>query len=250
MHNNAPENEQRLEKTVLLYRRLGDVLPESWIEAKTNSSAAIDFSATGVEDDLGYATLMWDLKDVEDSTYEIRAQSKCIPLAGTHSGLSIYNTEPIIFILDRKPPAIYGTQVHLSGSVESILDDEYFIYFSEPLYCKQPFVFDLSVTLSSGNETTQFSHEDGNLHAKCVEADIQYRFDKNALRNNPITSNTQVAVTIDGVQDYARNTAEKIELEPHFWSLGDGHDVAAVEPSSSPSSSPTQVCAVCGYLCP
>ena len=70
----------------LLYRRSGNLDHDSWSEAiLVNDDESrlleivtlLDFSTEGVEDDLGYAKLHWDVTDVIDSTYDVKVQSMC-----------------------------------------------------------------------------------------------------------------------------------------------------------------------------
>ena len=70
-------------KVVLLYRRYGDWTLESWTEAilvdnmnrLLESNDLLDFSTEGAEDNLGYASLNWNVADIEDSRYEVKVQS-------------------------------------------------------------------------------------------------------------------------------------------------------------------------------
>ena len=113
----ALENERILDRVVLLYRRRGDWNPESWTEAilvdKMDRPLEVvdilNFSTEGVEDELGYAMLHWNVSDVPDSTYQVKVQSRCETLDNSHNELNYYNTETIEFVFDTTPPAIYGS---------------------------------------------------------------------------------------------------------------------------------------------
>ena len=62
-NDDAFEEEKRLEKVILLYRRAGDWDPVPWQEAvlvNTFDGQTADFSLLGIEDEFGYAHLLWD----------------------------------------------------------------------------------------------------------------------------------------------------------------------------------------------
>ena len=206
-------------KVVLLYRRYGDWTPDSWTEAilvdnmnrLLESNDLLDFSTEGAEDDLGYASLHWNVADIEDSRYEVKVQFQCEPLPTPHNEFNFYNTGTVEFVLDKTPPALYGTsQVELHGPIEFVKHYEYTISFTEALYCEMPHVFSLPLTLLHGNDDDKtFSHGSG-IYVKCTGEVIKYRFDMNefdihASQYSLQTNVTNVTLQLDGVQDIARN---------------------------------------------
>ena len=227
-----PAEEQRLNQTVLLYRRSGDWGLTSWLRGKLqrgeleNNPGDDDFSAVGVEDMLGFASLNWNVTELVDSKYEVKIQSQCVIatdelLPTIPNELEYYNTETIEVIIDRTPPAIYGTPaVELHGPVNFVKHFEYTISFTEPLYCEMPFVFNLELTFDG---QTSFTHGDG-IHVMCTGNTIKYRFDMNRLErfetDNPTTgTGVRVVLLLAGVEDVARN--QMVQTDPNESIISD-----------------------------
>ena len=221
LNDSAPTEEKRLERTVLLYQRSMD--RGSWEKGLLADGTQVDFAAQGVEDELGYAKVFWDVSGIVDSTYKIKVQSQCTDLGVSDD--RAYDTEPIEFILDRIPPAIYGKpQVKLIGPASVVQDEEFGFSFKEPLFCDDPYTFDLEVTLSKEGNVQTLSHGNG-LHVKCLATDIRYRFDDQALEG--FTSNTTVALALSGVQDLAGNQMETYS-ETFSWNQKETNQAASV----------------------
>ncbi|EJK55373.1 hypothetical protein THAOC_24899, partial [Thalassiosira oceanica] len=245
VNNNIPSEEMRLNETLLLYRRSRDMGP--WKTGLLPGGGPIDFSVQGVEDELGYAKLQWDVSGLQDSHYKIKVQSQCTHLLGGFPDGNFYDTDTIELILDKVPPLIYGRpQVKLAGSIDMVQDEEFGLSFTEPLFCDEPYTFALNVTLSTNETDKTLSHGNG-IKVICEGKTIRYRFEDQALEGFP--TNTSVTFTLDGVQDLAGNKMATY-TENFFWDQSNlvsftrpaesAAAAAALEPSSSPSSSPTQ----------
>ena len=231
----AAASEKRLQKVVLLYRRSGG-WAATWEEAtlidqdgrfeETQQNSLIDFSSKGIENDLGYALLHWDVSDVQDSSYEVKVQSICTHLDQAHSELNYFSTGTIEIVLDRDPPAIYGApRIELTGPVDSVQLEEFIFPFTEVLYCKEPYVFRLQVELTNGDNSHTFSHRSetngtgSGLGVICKHNEIRYRFSLGELdylvgQDNEI----EVTIQLDGVQDSSGNEFIGFELIT-TWSL-------------------------------
>lgn len=215
---------------MLLYRRSTD--RGSWEKGLLASGAPVDFSAQGIEDELGYAQASWDVSGIVDSTYKIKVQSQCTDLGGVADDRT-YDTGTIEFILDRVPPAIYGKpQVELTGPVSVVQDEEFGFSFKEPLFCDEPYTFDLTVTLSNDGNVQTMSHGNG-LHAKCLAADIRFRFERQAL--DGFSTNTTVTLTLSGVQDLAGNQMETYN-ETFLWNQTVTNQAAPIVQTSNSTS--------------
>lgn len=215
---------------MLLYRRSTD--RGSWEKGLLASGAPVDFSAQGIEDELGYAQASWDVSGIVDSTYKIKVQSQCTDLGGVADDRT-YDTGTIEFILDRVPPAIYGKpQVELTGPVSVVQDEEFGFSFKEPLFCDEPYTFDLTVTLSNDGNVQTMSHGNG-LHAKCLATDIRFRFERQAL--DGFSTNTTVTLTLSGVQDLAGNQMETYN-ETFLWNQTVTNQAAPIVQTSNSTS--------------
>ena len=165
------------------------------------------------------ASLNWDVSAIADSRYEVKIQSQCDDalLPGIYE-FNYYNTETIQFVLDKEPPAIYGTpQVGLYGPAEFVKQFEYTISFTETLYCEMPYEFTLRLTLShNGVVQRTFSHgsHGSGLQVKCTGEVIKYRFVMHELddyENGHSLDRTDVTILLEGVQDMARN---QLDMDP------------------------------------
>ena len=139
--------------------------------------------------------------------------------------------------MDKTPPALYGYPLfHLSGSVDSVKREEYRFIFTEPLYCEEPHVFQLAVTLSIGQNSRTFTHgsHGSGIFAKCSGEEIRYRFDANEL-DEWYTAQTSaegtnvvmdVNVLLGGVSDLALNRADDFTFVSSWAQVWHDHGVA------------------------
>ena len=219
----------------LLYRRSGNLDHDSWSEAilvNDNESrlleivTLLDFSTEGVEDDLGYAKLHWDVTDVIDSTYDVKVQSMCA-LEHSHTELNYYNSKTIEFVFDTNPPAIYGKpKIELIGPFDSVQQDEFIFPFTEVLYCIEPYVFNLTVTLSIHELNDEDSHaffQGSGIRILCEGREIKYRFDVDVLNDyisqySSQTDEIHVNIQLEGVEDMARNRMDTFDRS-FTWAL-------------------------------
>ncbi|EJK55695.1 hypothetical protein THAOC_24543, partial [Thalassiosira oceanica] len=225
LNEEAPESEQRLQKVVLVYRRFGEY-DSPWVEAhledpvtRLSNPDMVEFANPGVEDDMGYATLQWNVEGIPDSRYLVKVMSNCTALENSHSTHNYFSTDAVEVVLDKTSPALFGAPfIQLSGSVDSVKQQVYRFIFTEPLYCEEPHVFHLAVTLSIGQNSRTFTHgsHGSGIFAKCSGEEIRYRFDDIELDEwyTAQTSAESTDLVIDvnfllgGVSDLALNRAD------------------------------------------
>ena len=172
-----------------------------------------------IQDDSGYATLQWNVAGVPDSRYLVKVMSNCTILLNSHNAHNYFGTDAVEVVLDKTPPALYGSPfIQLSGPVESVKQEEYRFVFTEPLYCEEPHVFHLEVTLSAGENSMTFTHgsHGSGIFAKCSGEEINYRFDANELEEwymaQSSAESTNLVINADisltNVKDFALNRAD------------------------------------------
>lgn len=217
-NDDAFEEEKRLEKVILLYRRAGDWDPVPWQEAvlvNTFDGQTADFSLLGIEDEFGYAHLLWDVSSVEDSTYNVKIQSQCVQLqsSAARGDLNFVNTESVEVVLDRSPPEIYGVpQIELQGSVKSVERQEFIFSFTEALFCMEPYIFSVQITLSAEGDSRVFSNDSG-ISTICLGREIRYRFSMNTLDYlQEMASEVDFRIDLLNVEDLARNQMETLQF--------------------------------------
>ncbi|EJK48117.1 hypothetical protein THAOC_33112, partial [Thalassiosira oceanica] len=255
VNDEAPESERilRLQKVVLVYRRFGGYdLP--WVEAHLEDPVTrlptpdmVEFANDGVEDDMGYATLLWNVEGIPDSRYLVKVMSNCTALENSHSTHNYFSTDDVEVVLDKTPPALYGYPlIHLSGSVDSVKREEYRFIFTEPLYCEEPHVFQLAVTLSIGQNSRIFTHgsHGSGIKTICEGREIRYRFDTIELEEwyaAQTTSSESTNLVIDvnivlgGVPDLALNRADDFTFSS---SWAQHTESPTMSPSPRPTNSP------------
>ena len=244
---------------VLLYRRFGKY-DSPWVQAhledpitRSPTPAMIEFANPGVEvghymgkfertglftqnkvsiqDDMGYASLQWNVAGIPDSRYLVKVMSNCTSLLNSHSTHNYFSTDAVEVVLDKTPPALYGDpHIQLSGSVDSVKRGEYRFVFTEPLYCEEPHVFQLAVTLSAGDNSQTFTHGDNGsgIVTKCSGEEIKYRFDANELEDWYTAQSSsgstslviEVTILLQGVPDLALNRADDFTFSSSWAQVG------------------------------
>ena len=191
-----------------------------------------------IQDDSGYATLQWNVAGVPDSRYLVKVMSNCTALENSHSTHNYFGTDAIEVVLDKTPPALFGAPfIHLSGSVDSVKQQVYQFIFTEPLYCEEPHVFQLTVTLSIGQNSRTFTHgsHGSGIKTICEGREIRYRFDANELDEwytAQTTSSESTDLVIDvnivlgGVPDLALNRADDFTFVSSWSQVWHDHGVA------------------------
>lgn len=210
IHNpSAAFNDLLLEDIVLLFRRAGDLNNSHWEEgllfdangASMKDGRPVDFSMDSFEDDFGIISLDWGLLALEDGMYDVKIQSRCHTVSDA-IGAQEFSTPVVNVVIDRTPPAIYGTPVLQSGSSTN------FIQFTEDIYCQGPFVFDLHVVVTNEGSISVLKDKSG-LQVVCESRFIKFFIDSDDHSGSSNSlSNFQYVVHLSNVEDLARNSMD------------------------------------------
>jgi len=197
----------RLEDVVLLYRSVGS---KDWLEGRTKQSngTPAHFATSDIEDEFGYSTLLWDIKEVLDAKYEVRVVSRCADFehadnvfssgrTRSYGHLSVASTKSITGTIDRIPPQVSGVPSldRMSGP-----SSEFIIPFTEQLQCDTPFDFDLKLRVERNGSDDVVVTDGQGIHVTCQGYDVRYRFD-----NSSDVLGANMTLILSNVTDLARN---------------------------------------------
>lgn len=191
-----------------------DIRNDTWINflAIPYADLQMQYDAYGVE----YIIVPWDVTNLDDGAYEIRAASTCVAGSDIAGSSAVLNG-----IIERYPPAVHGTPQPADGVL--MPGDVIAISFNELIVCNsivEADVFDL-------NNIGLYNAATGNL------IDIDFTCYDNTIIIEPnvsnyIIENQTLRMSLTGIKDlYDNPLPEQVDWEfwvnrnPIAWSGGD-----------------------------
>ena len=140
-----------LKEVLFKYRPKGATVWKTGLtKTPTGSTEPMNFLLPFVDEDpYGFSSLDWLLEGkVSQGDYEIMLESKCESPGGPDE-VKGFQESIITGIYDIASPEQYGKPVPLRHDV--IIGEEISIYFTEEMWCKQPYSFDMEVNIIGTN---------------------------------------------------------------------------------------------------
>jgi hypothetical protein len=202
----------RLERVVLEYRRVGDL---GWRAAKLANGSDVDFASE--ESSYGYAKLNWHVASIPDGTYETRTSTHCKP-AGLDppEGINQARSTAIVGLVDRVAPKMFSHAPEPSDGVFNA-GDKIVVELTESIDCSRPFSFDVVVSLGP-RMIVRKNALDIVCEGRMLEISLVNRFSASTLAGSAVN------VTVSGIRDLAQN----VMSDELTWAFVFEEDVTAV----------------------
>eukprot|EP00978_Attheya_sp_CCMP212_P009381 scaffold22169_cov41-Attheya_sp.AAC.2 len=196
-------NETRLNTVDIWYRELGEV---GWERAFAydDNGRVVNFNLAApngwTEDLYGYSNILWNVEEVfsNDGTYELKIETVCNDVSGAPNDFNSYSSTPIIGVVDRLKPKLYGSPLPLSAVI--MPGEEIALMFTEPIMCEMPYRFDLTVTVSG----IESFFDESNLNVLCQGRKLAFQFDQTNIGYDELLGK-EINVTVAKVSDLHRN---------------------------------------------
>ena len=160
----------------------------------------VDFAEPGVEDAYGSAHVAWDVSGISDGDYELMARTVCDHVDGAEPEFNWIPSAIIMGTIERKPPRLFGLPQPSHG--ELFVGDAVSFTFQEPVECRQPFRFDLTVNVEGLEPLSK-----DNLLVVCEDRTISFLFDPTKTRLDRVVDN-EVQMSLADVKDLSQNALE------------------------------------------
>ncbi|EGD79681.1 hypothetical protein PTSG_10665 [Salpingoeca rosetta] len=133
--------DDRLEKVVIEYKPANSYI---WLLARDENGDALDIRER--ENEYGYITAWWDASTLLEGDYHLRIRAQCqASINEMPDGIDEKLSSVATGVVDRDPPVVYGFPEPADG--EFFPGDEMSFQFNEDVECRQPFIFQVSLTV-------------------------------------------------------------------------------------------------------
>ena len=142
------------------YRKLGKV---AWKPALTMDSNPMDFSATGLSEDLGYITLAWDAPTNGPGEYEIMIATECKSYG--REDVDGFRADILPGAIDRTGPEKFG---FIPMRDQIVFGEEMSVVFTEEIDCSLPFSFKVQLIIGIDEpKTDRLTFDESSLKVIC-----------------------------------------------------------------------------------
>jgi hypothetical protein len=219
------EEDDRLEKVIAQYRAVGAA---QWTDARDKDNNIIQLTSENFseESEFGYYTAYWNYGPLQDGMYQVRWRSVClstniIPQPGVDFDTSVEITGRI----DREPPQQFGVMEPADGIYRP--GSEISVTYQEPLFCIQPFPFEVELTIDGINGV--FHSRDNNMVIVCEGRKLGVSFMEKYISFSDVAGR-KAEVVFKGIWDEARNEIpEDLKLKFAFATI----DITATQVKAS-----------------
>ncbi|EGD76248.1 hypothetical protein PTSG_11664 [Salpingoeca rosetta] len=133
--------DDRLEKVVIEYKPANSYV---WLLARDENGDALDIRER--ENEYGYITSWWDASTLLEGDYHLRIRAQCqASINEMPDGIDEQVSSIALGVVDRSPPVVFGFPEPADG--EFFPGDEMSFQFNEDVECRQPFIFQVSLTV-------------------------------------------------------------------------------------------------------
>ncbi|EGD74786.1 hypothetical protein PTSG_07019 [Salpingoeca rosetta] len=133
--------DDRLEKVVIEFKPVNSYI---WLLARDENGDALDIRER--ENEYGYITSWWDASTLLEGDYHLRIRAQCqASINEVPDGIDEKLSLVAAGVVDRDPPVVFGFPEPADG--EFFPGDEISFQFNEDVECRQPFIFQVSLTV-------------------------------------------------------------------------------------------------------
>ncbi|EGD77163.1 hemagglutinin/amebocyte aggregation factor [Salpingoeca rosetta] len=133
--------DDRLEKVVIEFKPVNSYI---WLLARDENGDALDIRKR--ENEYGYITSWWDASTLLEGDYHLRIRAQCqASINEMPDGIDEKLSSVALGVVDRDPPVVFGFPEPADG--EFFPGDEISFQFNEDVECRQPFIFQVSLTV-------------------------------------------------------------------------------------------------------
>jgi len=137
--------DDRLEKVVIEFKPVSSYV---WLLARDDKGDALDIRERANE--YGYVTSWWDASTLMEGDYHLRVRAQCTAsINEMPDGIDVKHSAIVTGRVDRDPPVVFGFPEPADG--EFFPGDAMSFEFNEPIECRQPFIFQVSLTVEGYN---------------------------------------------------------------------------------------------------
>ena len=211
--------EGNLENVFLRFREKGDTIWEIAQSATPSGELKdmdyLDQDFQVEEDSYGFASLFWRFDNVKEGDLEIMLETKCTAPGTAPDEVKGFHEEIISGAFDLQPPKQYGRRA-LPLRHDILFGEELQVLFTENIRCSKPHMFTISVDII-GTNFIGLTNKNQYIQVRCHDNLLGFQL-QNLLPEN--VAGKEFRVTIDNVEDTARNTIENtITFKKRFANL-------------------------------
>ncbi|EGD75040.1 hypothetical protein PTSG_12565 [Salpingoeca rosetta] len=188
--------DDRLEKVVIEFKPANSYV---WLLARDENGDALDIRER--ENEYGYITSWWDASTLLEGDYHLRIRAQCqASINEMPDGIDEKLSSLALGVVDRDPPVVFGFPEPADG--EFFPGDEISFQFNEDVECRQPFIFQVSLTV----EDYDRDFNNNNMVIVCEGRKISMSL-RRGFRYDEVNGLT-ATVVIENVKDLNGNQME------------------------------------------